>query len=121
MDTENQNAAEAAAASAGAGADQGSEPSPRKGRSEKKVRATVARGRTIDIPEGEKIIVNHTPEGRPITRQATRSYGPGQEVELPAAEVISLRHRGYLVDPEQALPPIAEGPNFTESGRRLTA
>lgn len=90
--------------------------------SEKTVRGTVARGRTVDIPDpNTRQVVGHTPEGRPIQRCATRSYGPGHEVELPAREIDSLRSRGFLIDPGVPLPPLAEGPHYTETGPHASA
>ena len=56
-----------------------------------------------------------------MTRSAVRNYLPGQEVELPAREIISLRERGFLLDPDQSVPPLAEGPRFTETGPHAQA
>jgi hypothetical protein len=91
--------------------------------SEKLARGIVARGRTIDVPDlnAPKQIAGYTLEGKPQGKLATRSYGPGQEVELPAAEIASLRKRGFLTDPDQTLPPLAEGPSYTETGHHASA
>jgi hypothetical protein len=91
--------------------------------SERLARGVIARGRSIDIPDlnAPKQIVGYTPEGKTMTKLATRSYGPGQEVELPAAEIDSLRQRGFLLDPDRTLPPLAEGPHFSETGHHASA
>jgi hypothetical protein len=90
---------------------------------EKMVRGVVARGRTIDICDAgaTKQIVGYSPDGKPMTKLATRTYGPDQEVELPLAEILSLRERGFLTDPDKKLPPLAEGPRFTENAHHASA
>jgi hypothetical protein len=85
------------------------------------LRGTVARGRTVEIPHGEKVVVNHTPEGRPIMRAPTKSFGPGAEVELPEKELLTLRVRGFIIDPNAFVAPIAEGPHYTEKGAHASA
>jgi hypothetical protein len=81
------------------------------------IRATVARGRTIVIPDPtNKTITGHTPEGKPIWRSKLVEYSQGNEVELAPDEIVSLRARGFLLDPAQVIPPMAEGPHFTETG-----
>jgi hypothetical protein len=91
--------------------------------SEKLVRCTVARGRTIDVPDtnAPRQTVGYSPDGKALTKLPTRSYGPGQEIDLPAAEVVSLRKRGFLLDPDQTLPPLADGPRYTETGPHASA
>lgn len=59
----------------------------------KAARATVARGRTV-IVDGKR-------------------YGPGEEVQLPASEVVHLRKVGYLTVLGVAEPPRGDGPVFT--------
>lgn len=90
---------------------------------EKFARGVVARGRSIDVPDlnAPKQIAGYTAEGKAQSKLATRTYGPGQEVELPAAEIASLRKRGFLTDPDQTLPPLAEGPSYTETGHHASA
>jgi hypothetical protein len=92
-------------------------------KSERIARGVVARGRSIDIPDlnSPKQIVGYTPDGKPMTKLATRCYGPGQEIELPVTEIASLRKRGFLLDPDQTLPPLAEGPHFSETGHHASA
>jgi hypothetical protein len=85
------------------------------------LRGTVARGRTVEIPQGEKVVVAHSPEGRPITRSPVKSYGPGSEVELPAKELMTLRASGFIIDPDAVMPPLAEGPHYTEKGAHASA
>ena len=89
----------------------------------KLVRATVARGHVIDVPDpGKKKVAGRDPEtNKPVYRMDTRRYLPGQEVELPADEVALFRASGHLVDPDKIAPPIGEGPNFTEQGRQTQA
>ena len=80
-------------------------------------RGTVARGRTIEVPDtSQSITVGTTDDGRPIKRAGRKFYGPGREVELPAEEIRALRERGFLIDPDRTEPPLAEGPNFKETG-----
>ncbi|HLH95018.1 MAG TPA: hypothetical protein VKW08_07860 [Xanthobacteraceae bacterium] len=76
------------------------------------VRATVARGRSILVPGAKKRVVGYAPaDGKPIEVAELLSYGPGQEVELPADEVARLRVSGHLVDPHAAAVPLAtDGP-----------
>jgi hypothetical protein len=89
---------------------------------EKTARGVVARGRTIMVPDtNDRRVVNHTPEGKAVYRCAERAFGPGQEVELPATEIVSLRERGFLIDPGQPIPPLADGPHYTETGSHATA
>ncbi len=90
---------------------------------EKTVRGIVARGRTIDVPDlnAPRQTVGYTADGKAMTRSPSRTYLPGQEVELPAKEIASLRERGFLMDPDQTLPPLAEGPRFTETGPHASA
>jgi hypothetical protein len=40
---------------------------------------------------------------------------------LPAAEIASLRERGFLIDPGQPLPPLGDGPHYTETGSHANA
>lgn len=98
------------------GQNQGGQPA------EKIARGVVARGRTVDIPDTtRRQVIGHTPEGKPIHRSPVRSFGPGNEIELPAQEIATLRERGFLVDPERVIPPLADGPHFTETGAHATA
>ena len=77
------------------------------------VRATVANGRTVDVPDGDKrAVAKFGEDGKPIMRAVLKTYHPGQEVELPADEVKQLRAGGYLVDPNASAPPTGEGPQF---------
>jgi hypothetical protein len=92
-------------------------------RGEKMARGIVARGRSIDVPDpsAPKQTVGYSAEGKPFTKSAIRQYGPGMEVELPVQEIASLRERGFLTDPDRTLPPLAEGPRFTETGHHASA
>lgn len=84
-------------------------PEPKIEAGQKLVRATVARGRSIDVPVGDKIACGTTAEGKPVTRLRTKVFLPNSEVELPEAEVIALRKAGFLVDPEESNPPPVHG------------
>lgn len=94
-----------------------------KSEGEKTVRATVARGRSVDVPlAGKREVAGYDKEtGKPMHRPVMKQFGPGQDVELPADEVATLRKSGHLVDPDRIAPPIGEGPNFTEQGRTQAA
>jgi hypothetical protein len=59
--------------------------------------ATVARGRTVVDLEGKR-------------------HAAGEEVELPSADVVRLRARGFLVDPKKPAIPLADGPTFGSMG-----
>lgn len=86
---------------------------------EQLVSATVARGRTVHVPTGEKITIGKDNDGKLITRMQHRAAGPGETVKLPADEVKRLRQHGFLVDPEAvaAAAKIAEqGPGVTVQG-----
>jgi hypothetical protein len=88
----------------------------------KRVRATVARGRTLSAPhETKKQVIGYSDDGKPIYRPAMVDFGPGQEVELPMDEITELRATGFLIDPAQKPVPLAEGPHFTERGSVSTA
>lgn len=69
------------------------------------VKAIVARGRSIDIPFGEALLVGKRDDGRPLMRSPSRTFHAGEEVELPADEVASLMCAGYLVDPASPVLP----------------
>ena len=84
---------------------------------QKLVRATVARGRSIEVPTTTKRVVGTTAEGTKITTRVCQVFGPDVEVELPEDDVIFLRATGYLLDPKTPLAPLAEGPHFTEQSR----
>jgi hypothetical protein len=82
---------------------------------EKLVKATVAPRRSIDVPFGTLVTIGTTEEGKPITRIATKSVGPGETVELPASEVEHLRKAGFLVDETAPAIPVGAGPTFGSS------
>jgi hypothetical protein len=83
-------------------------PAPKLGR------ATVARGRTVSVPHPtEKVFVGRLPEtGAERFGPKMIDYGPGQEVELPHAEIAELRAKGFLIDPGAVQHQVASGPNF---------
>lgn len=84
----------------------------------KKLRAIVARGRTVTAPHPTKMrVVGYHPDtGVPLKQAVEMAYGPGTEIELPQDEIDALRSRGFLTDPSQVLQPYAEGPHYTETG-----
>jgi hypothetical protein len=84
-------------------------------------RATVARGRTVIVPDPTKpptFIGREFETHREIFAPGTREIGPGEEVELPRDEVRRLRGFGYLVDPDAKVVDIETGQ--THVGKRLT-
>lgn len=88
----------------------------------KMAKGTVARGRTVMIPDPTKRVhAGYDQEGKAIHRPVLHSYGPGREVELPASEIKELRLTGYLIDPEKTAPPVGDGPNYSEAGRENAA
>jgi hypothetical protein len=77
-------------------------------------KATVARGRSVDVPiPGKTVVVGTTGDNKPVTRAVSKHFTAGMEVELPLDEIKALRKSGYLVDPNSAPPPASEGPSFT--------
>jgi hypothetical protein len=76
--------------------------------------ATVARGRSVDMPSpGAKQEQTgfDLAEKRPVFRLPQTRYGPGQVVKLPRSEVRRLRALGFLVDPDaKAVAVTAPGP-----------
>jgi hypothetical protein len=65
-------------------------------------RAIVARAHTICVPDPTKppVFSGREPDShRELFAPQTRDYGPGEEIELPVAEVRRLRGLGHLVDP----------------------
>jgi hypothetical protein len=90
--------------------------------SEKTARGIVARGRSVDVPDSSvRQTIGYNAEGKPVTKAAIRTYLPGQELQLPEREILSLRERGFLLDPDQSVPELAEGPRFTENGPHASA
>ena len=82
-------------------------------------RATVARGRTIAIPNPTKRVFagRHPDTGAEFFSFKIDEYGPGQEVELPVDEIAGLRALGYLIDPGAVQHQVANGPNFDVAQR----
>lgn len=67
--------------------------------------ATVARGRSVDVPSGERRKVGHDPvTGEAIFAAVQRRYAEGQQVELPRSQITRLRELGFLTDPAAAPP-----------------
>ena len=88
---------------------------------EKSIRATVARGRTVwaDHPTEKRPIFNS--EGKPSQGPKPHLFLPGQEVELPEADVMRLRALGHLVDPKALEAQFGSGPDFGPGPKRIDA
>lgn len=80
------------------------------------VRATVARGRTVVVPDPDSKIevIGYSERGEPVSGLATTEYGPGEEVLITEREAKRLRELGYLVDPNAKAPEPAEGGSVRE-------
>ena len=77
------------------------------------ITATVARGRSIEVPTGEMRLVGSGPDGKELMRAICRTFGPGETVELPADEVATFRKLGYLINPDNPnAVPVSEGPEY---------
>jgi hypothetical protein len=63
------------------------------------------------MAEDQKLIEATVAPGRTVT-VGKKDLGPGKKVSLPADEVETLRARGFLVDPNAAEIPRADGPSF---------
>lgn len=82
-------------------------------------RATVAPGRSVDLPvRGERQLVGYQRESlREVFGPLLRQYGPGAEIELPLDEIARLRRLGFLLQAGEQMPvtpppgsPRREGP-----------
>jgi hypothetical protein len=75
-------------------------------------KATVARGRTVCVPDLSKpsVFAGREPDThRELFAPGLRDIGPGEEVELPRDEVRRLRGLGFLVDPDAKEVAIEDG------------
>lgn len=77
-------------------------------------RGVVARGRTVIAATGEKRIGKYSEDGKPIMVPILKTFGPDQEIELPAPEIAWLRSIGHLIDPRAPAPLPAEGARVAE-------
>lgn len=83
--------------------------------SEKTVKAVVARGRSILVPVGRRVIGFHPVTEAEIYGPVTEYAEELSEVELPESDVAWMRKAGYLIDPANTTAPVrGEGPSFTE-------
>lgn len=83
--------------------------------SEKMVKAVVARGRSVMVPVGKRVIGFHPVTEAEIYGPVTQYVEELQEVELPESDVVWMRKAGYLIDPNnQQAVARGEGPSFTE-------
>ncbi|MCJ2067758.1 hypothetical protein MKK75_02875 [Methylobacterium sp. J-030] len=78
----------------------------------KLAKGIVAKGRTVTVPSDERRIAGYTAEGKPVYQTVQRVAAPGEEVELPAAEIAHLRLAGFLVDPDAPAVVYGAGPRF---------
>ena len=86
----------------------------------KTARGVVARGRTVHVPTGQKKPVGTNPEtGATVYGSVTKEFGPGEEVTLAEHEIIELRDKGFLIDPNRPLGETpSEGSRFTETAEQ---
>jgi hypothetical protein len=77
------------------------EPKPQ----QKMVECVVARGRSVATLDPTRMIVAgwDADTGKPIMRASLRTYGPGEQLQLPEDEVIRLRGTGHLHDPDKVI------------------
>ncbi len=60
----------------------------------------VARGRSVEIPTGERRIVGYDGKNHcDVSGALVKRYGPGARVELPISELKRLQGLGFIVDP----------------------
>jgi hypothetical protein len=72
------------------------------------LRATVARGRSIEVPTEERFQTGYDKDGKPAHALKCVTYVEGQELDLPEDEVVRLRGLGFLTDPNaKPFPPDA--------------
>jgi hypothetical protein len=84
---------------------------------EKLVKATVARGRSIVVGQGRKVLGFDKDTGKEIFGPtAFLTFNENQEIELTASDVAFQRARGYLVDPDSTVPLPPEGPTVVQRG-----
>jgi hypothetical protein len=70
----------------------------------------------VPHPTEKKVIGSNPETGQPIYGPVMRTFGPGQEVTIPVAEIASLRERGFLLDPSKSVvEPQAEGSHYKEA------
>jgi hypothetical protein len=76
-------------------------------------KATVAKGRSVHVPTGNKVFVKYAQQrvdqngivvgaDVPVTRQEIRTALPGEVVTLPLTEIERLTQLGFLVDDKPA-------------------
>jgi hypothetical protein len=75
---------------------------------EKLIKCIVARGCTIEGPHPTETRTVQDAGGELVVVPKTKRYGPGEEVLIPASEVKRLRELLYLVDPDNAPPPMED-------------
>ena len=80
------------------------------------VRGVVARGRTVQIdhPSHRRLVATRE-NGEKIYAPVRVEKGPGEEVNLPAPEIVRLRKDGFLIDPDRKIEETpAEGSHVRE-------
>jgi hypothetical protein len=67
----------------------------------KKLRGIVARGRSLLAPDPKKRrpVGYDSEKKETVTAPVLREFLPGDEIELPTDELLSLRRLGFIVDP----------------------
>ena len=78
----------------------------------KLAKGIVAKGRTVTVPSDQRRIAGYTAEGKAVHQVIQRTAGPGEEVELPVAEILHLRISGFLTDPDAPAVVYGAGPRF---------
>ena len=69
----------------------------------------------MSVQTGERHVVARDSEGKPLYRHKAVLRKPGEEVELPEAEIVTLRAAGFLVDPDAPAVKRDIGPTFTRT------
>lgn len=80
----------------------------------KMVKATVARGKSVMISTGRRVVGFHPHTEEPIYGPILEYVDELTEIELPESDVLWMRPAGYLIDPEAKPVQKSEGPSFTE-------
>jgi hypothetical protein len=66
------------------------------------VKGTVARGHSVEVPEGPRF-VRGSDGGVPVYARRCKRLGPGSVIELPEDEINRLKELGFLENPYRRL------------------